>query len=225
MNPSQSQLRLDSWKEISQYLKKDERTVRRWELERNLPVHRTPGGKRSGVFAYTEELDQWLRADGSDLRNEFREAAVAVLDQGESANEEQHGDADGGRRRLLLFIAAAIVLLAAVFGLGYRIAHSRMATGDVSLQQLTFQHGLVRAARFRPDGRNIVYAAAWRGSSLGLYEASLDRPESGTISVPTPKSPQVGASGRFFFLEAGLVAESAFSPRSTDGNAGCTRLV
>ena len=186
MTPSQS--RLDSWKEISQYLKRDERTVRRWELERNLPIHRTPGGKRSGVFAYPEELDQWLlQADGSDLHNQ---TAVAVLDLPETPDQEQHSVPDRGHRRFLPLIAAAIVLLGVAFGLGYWIAHSRAATGEVSIQQLTFQHGIVRAARFRADGRDIVYAAAWHGSPLGLYETSLDRPESATISIPDPKGPQ-----------------------------------
>jgi Tol biopolymer transport system component len=192
MNPSQA--RLDSWKEISQYLKRDERTVRRWELERHLPVHRTPGGKRSGVFAYPEELDQWLlQADGSDLRNGSGslETPGPAIDSTESADEEEHGEADHARRRRsLLFVAAAVVLLCAVFGLGYRIAYSHLSARDVSIQQLTFQHGMVRAARYRPDGRNIVYAAAWRGSPLGLYETALDRPESGTISVPGLTSPQ-----------------------------------
>lgn len=51
--------RLDSWKEIAQYLGRDVRTVIRWE-ERGLPVHRVPGGKSSRVFAFTGELDAWL---------------------------------------------------------------------------------------------------------------------------------------------------------------------
>ncbi|HLB89863.1 MAG TPA: hypothetical protein VJK29_19555, partial [Terriglobales bacterium] len=52
--------RLDSWKEIAGYLHRDVRTVIRWEKERSLPVHRLPGGKRHGVFAYPEEIDAWL---------------------------------------------------------------------------------------------------------------------------------------------------------------------
>lgn len=52
--------RLDSWKEIAAYLKRDERTVSRWE-KRGLPVHRVPGGKKQAVFAYKAELDDWLR--------------------------------------------------------------------------------------------------------------------------------------------------------------------
>ncbi len=51
--------RLDSWKEIAQYLGRDVRTVIRWE-ERGLPVHRVPGGKLSRVFAFSGELDEWL---------------------------------------------------------------------------------------------------------------------------------------------------------------------
>ena len=52
--------RLDSWKEIAAFLHRDARTVRRWERERGLPVHRVPGGERSGVFAYVGELQSWL---------------------------------------------------------------------------------------------------------------------------------------------------------------------
>lgn len=58
--PSQSQRRLDSWKEIAAYLKHDLRTVQRWEGERGLPVHRVPGDKRGAVFAFPQELDTWL---------------------------------------------------------------------------------------------------------------------------------------------------------------------
>jgi tetratricopeptide (TPR) repeat protein len=56
--------RLDSWKEIATFLRRDARTVRRWERERHLPVHRVPGGERSGVFAYVSELESWLNASG-----------------------------------------------------------------------------------------------------------------------------------------------------------------
>lgn len=56
--------RLDSWKEIAIYLGRDLRTLRRWEKEKGLPVHRVPGGARQAVFAYKTEIDAWLlRAD------------------------------------------------------------------------------------------------------------------------------------------------------------------
>ncbi len=54
--------RLDSWKEIAGFFGRDERTVRRWEKERGLPVHRVPGGGRGTVFAFEEDLKKWLRS-------------------------------------------------------------------------------------------------------------------------------------------------------------------
>jgi adenylate cyclase len=35
--------------------------VRRWEIERGLPVHRVPGSSRGVVYAFTAELEEWLR--------------------------------------------------------------------------------------------------------------------------------------------------------------------
>lgn len=54
--------RLSSWKEIAAFFGKDERTVKRWETVRGLPVRRVPGGTRTSVFAYVDELEAWLSA-------------------------------------------------------------------------------------------------------------------------------------------------------------------
>jgi TolB-like protein/Tfp pilus assembly protein PilF len=51
--------RLDSWKEIAAYLRRDERTVRRWERKEGLPVHRHQHHQRGSVYAYRSELDTW----------------------------------------------------------------------------------------------------------------------------------------------------------------------
>jgi len=59
--------RLDSWKEIAAFLGRAERTVKRWETERGLPVHRVPGAGRSAVFAYTIELTEWLKGKAREL--------------------------------------------------------------------------------------------------------------------------------------------------------------
>src|SRR5258708_9453041 len=50
--------RLDSWKEIAGYLKRDERTVRRWEKD-GLPVHRHRNKKKAAGYAYRPEIDAW----------------------------------------------------------------------------------------------------------------------------------------------------------------------
>jgi Tol biopolymer transport system component len=71
--PSASE-RLDSWKQIAAYLKRDERTVRRWEKE-GLPVHRHAHKKKATVYAYKPEIDVWWN-DGR-ARLELIEAAAA----------------------------------------------------------------------------------------------------------------------------------------------------
>jgi TolB-like protein/Tfp pilus assembly protein PilF len=57
-SPELSSNRLDSWKEIAAYLRRDERTVRRWENE-GLPVHRHVHKKQSSIYAYRTEIDSW----------------------------------------------------------------------------------------------------------------------------------------------------------------------
>src|SRR5512134_1777716 len=54
--------RLDSWKEIAAYLKRDVTTVQRWEKREGLPVHRHLHDKSGSVFARRGELDAWRRA-------------------------------------------------------------------------------------------------------------------------------------------------------------------
>ncbi len=54
-----AKLRLDSWKSIAKYLDRGQRTVQRWHAEHGLPVHHF-GGTQGCVFAYAEELDNWL---------------------------------------------------------------------------------------------------------------------------------------------------------------------
>src|SRR5208282_3384192 len=53
--------RLDSWKEIAAYLKREVRTAQRWEKSEGLPVRRHQHDKLSSVFAYRSELDAWWR--------------------------------------------------------------------------------------------------------------------------------------------------------------------
>ena len=90
--------RLDSWKEIAAYLRREVRTVQRWEKSANLPVHRFQLEKQSAIYAYKSELDAWysdrrptLESDGADseeteipafferLRRPWIAAGVAAL--------------------------------------------------------------------------------------------------------------------------------------------------
>ncbi len=65
--PTISSDTLDSWKAIAAHLRRDVRTVMRWERDRRMPVHRVPGGGKPGVYALKAELDDWWRTSRSDL--------------------------------------------------------------------------------------------------------------------------------------------------------------
>ena len=53
--------RLDSWKEIAAYLKRDVTTVQRWEKREAMPVHRHVHDKLGSVYGFRSELDSWTR--------------------------------------------------------------------------------------------------------------------------------------------------------------------
>jgi TolB-like protein/tetratricopeptide (TPR) repeat protein len=61
--PSQARLApadcLQSWKEIANYFGRGVRTVRRWEKEEGLPVHRQMHKTLGTVYAHRSELDAW----------------------------------------------------------------------------------------------------------------------------------------------------------------------
>ena len=62
MPDTSSDKRLDGWKAIANYFRRDRTTVMRWARERDLPVHRLPGGVQGSVFALESELARWAIA-------------------------------------------------------------------------------------------------------------------------------------------------------------------
>jgi TolB-like protein/Flp pilus assembly protein TadD len=73
--------RLDSWKEIAAYLRRDIRTVQRWEKNEGLPVHRHRHDKLGSIYAYKPELTDWFnsrRRSPATTRN-LEKIKLAVL--------------------------------------------------------------------------------------------------------------------------------------------------
>ena len=107
----QLEVRLDSWKEIAAYLKRDVTTVQRWEKRERMPIHRHLHEKRGSVYALTEELDAWIqsRKPRIDEPETPPEAEIPQLVEGDH-------DTPIARRAGLWFASAAIlcVCLAAV---------------------------------------------------------------------------------------------------------------
>jgi TolB-like protein len=90
--PGASDDRLDSWKEIAAYVRRGVRTVRRWETEEGLPVHRHVHRALGSVYAFKSEIDAWRRSS----RPRPPEKSIAVLPFANlSADPENEYFADG----------------------------------------------------------------------------------------------------------------------------------
>src|SRR3981189_325990 len=70
--------RLESWGEIANYLRREIRTVQRWERNLGLPIHRLPVGKQNAIFAYPSELDRWYKERETRIEKDDLEAQVAT---------------------------------------------------------------------------------------------------------------------------------------------------
>ena len=57
--------RLEGWKQIAAYLKRDVRTVQRWERAEHLPVRRQMHRILGSVLAFKDELDGWTEQHSS----------------------------------------------------------------------------------------------------------------------------------------------------------------
>lgn len=80
------------------------------------------------------------------------------------------------------WVAAGLVLLALGLGIleGTRIAARPMPT----FQPLTFRRGVIRNAKFAPDGQSIIYGAAWEGRPVEIFVARPDSTESRLLGIP-----------------------------------------
>jgi len=68
--------------------------VKRWETTRGLPVHRVPGAGRANVYAYTEELAEWL--SGAKISTENDAEANSEATNGVAAEPEETTGAETG---------------------------------------------------------------------------------------------------------------------------------
>src|SRR5579872_923721 len=69
---------LNGWKEIANYMGRGVRSVQRYESELKLPIRRPEGSDRSSVFAFSDELDEWLQRSAVRSRPYVRPILIVV---------------------------------------------------------------------------------------------------------------------------------------------------
>jgi tetratricopeptide (TPR) repeat protein len=112
--------RLNGWKEIGAFFQKNERSVKRWE-QRGLPVHRLPGGAKTAVFAFTGELEAWLKGSrGAAAAKDAAEAPAGAAPQPIASQPDVSAPAPVWYRRPVAAAAAlgVVAVLALALGAG-----------------------------------------------------------------------------------------------------------
>ena len=164
--------RLDSWKEIAAYLKRDVTTVQRWEKREGLPVHRHLHDKMGSVYAFRAEVDAWassrsltvVAAEAAhDLAQPVTEGQPArqhVVDA-EAERDLKPTAAAVGHRRLpfwLLGAAAAVLAVAAtLWQLQKRESTRKAPLAGSRFMKLTDFDGIEQAATISRDGRFVAF--------------------------------------------------------------------
>src|SRR5512138_1932765 len=177
--------RLDSWKEIADYLRRDVTTVQRWEKREGMPVHRHLHDRMGSVYAFRGELDAWARSRAPVVTSEgetpVRDAsgrgpsstaaeasAVDTAGSGPPVSPE-HGatGADGVSGRLpaprtsrvwtLVGLGFLVVAALAVWALRPRGEGAERALAGARFQPLTDFEGVEQAAAISRDGRFVAF--------------------------------------------------------------------
>ena len=117
--------RLDSWKEIATYVKRDVSTVQRWEKREAMPIHRHVHDKRGSVYALSSELDAWLQS--RKLRLEEEEKEHGAESPGDAEGDPRSSQTWRVRRWLVLAGVAAVALISVTYILTR--SHAVNATG------------------------------------------------------------------------------------------------
>ena len=149
MRPGPSN-RLNSWKEIAHFLECSERTARRWEDQRSMPVHRLPGGAKGSVFAYADELENWLNS-ASEAEPE---TPAQPEDAAQPANSEINPIRLASKWPRVLMAATIVVACALLLFASYPVGELRLA------QEGPLHLPLPVTTKMPPlltDGRNLYY--------------------------------------------------------------------
>ncbi|MGH9734023.1 MAG: hypothetical protein ACRD8A_05495 [Candidatus Acidiferrales bacterium] len=187
--PSPQRKRLDSWKAIAEYLGRNVRTVTRWAEQRELPVHRVPGGKRQSVFAYSDEIDAWLLNQRSISTEEAVGAPAAELveHREDLRSRPLHGPASRIGKFSWFAIVMAILIGGAAWIANILIEGRHRAAAAVPLAFVQLTNDGRSKNHFQTDGRTLYFDES-EGDALSLFSLRLDgsQPQQIHVAVPNP---------------------------------------
>lgn len=142
--------RLDSWKEIAAYLRRDVTTVQRWEKREGMPVRRHLHDKIGSVYAFKSELDAWTRSR-HDEAERIPDAAPLV---------PTHETTPSRRPGWPLVWRVSIAVLVVAAGVSWWLIDTHHWTNPLttaSYQSVTEFGGAEQSAVISRDGRFVAF--------------------------------------------------------------------
>jgi eukaryotic-like serine/threonine-protein kinase len=110
-----------------------------------------------------------------------------------------------------VWIAASLVGgVALLAGLGAGALKGSGKAEFAAYHPLTFRRGIVHSARFAPDGKTVIYSAAWEGKPLDLYTTRPESPQSQQVEPKGADVLAVSASGEMLLALHSKPRDSSF---------------
>lgn len=151
--------RLDSWKEIAAYLKRDVTTVQRWEKREGMPVHRHLHDRMGSVYAYRTDLDAWMRSRNLRMEQESGSSGSDAVSAAASAPPPQSAIPSFLTRWTLVLPLLAVG--AAAIGVSLWLQRTehfwRNPIANARFQTVTDFDGLDQAAAVSRDGHLVAF--------------------------------------------------------------------
>jgi TolB-like protein/Tfp pilus assembly protein PilF len=186
--------RLDSWKEIASYLRRDVRTVQRWEKKEKLPVYRHLHDKLGSIYAYRNELTEWFNtrqqsgapaAPGNSQEGSAEKIKLAVLPFGNlSGAKEDDYFSDGLTEEMITQITRLQATYLAVIA---RTTAEHYDSSSKSLEQMKKDLGVgyVLEGKVRRGGNRVRITAQLNQlkDQTQLWAETYERDLSDVLSV------------------------------------------
>jgi Tol biopolymer transport system component/predicted Ser/Thr protein kinase len=105
---------------------------------------------------------------------------------------------EGAVPRKRVFLTASVaggMALVAGLAAGMFLLQRPVRTSLPVYHPLTFRRGIVHSARFAPDGKTIIYSAAWEGKPLELFTTRPESPQSQELKPAGADVLAISASG------------------------------
>ena len=106
-------------------------------------------------------------------------------------------------------VAGALALLAGL-AVGALLLKGSPKPDFAEYHPLTFRRGIVRSARFAPDGKTVIYSAAWEGRPLDLFNTRPESPQSQEMEPKGADVLAVSASGELLLALHSKPRDSSF---------------